>query len=152
MINHPNRKKVSLPLNPTMTLRAIRDAGPCGIKPSNPETGWRKLLISLGCDLLHYDPDLVVSLGDVAKSNGAADAMWCIRALEWSNIEVRRAVISNAVLPAVKRASKRTDDKRVHEAITVIEKWCAGDKTADLNKARMMADHISRLISQGMPT
>jgi hypothetical protein len=122
-----------------MTLKAIRAAGPCGIKKSDPETGWRLLLQSLGEGFLHYNADRIVSLGDIAKSNDAADAMWCVRALDWSDIAVRRAVIAGAVLPAVKRASVHTKDKRVFEAITIIERWCAGDDKADLNKARKLA-------------
>ena len=131
MINHPNRAKKTTVLNPTMTLQAIRIKSPCS-------DGWKKLLSALGYNGT-FDSEHLVSLGDVATSNEAADAMWCIRALDWSDMEVRRAVIFGVVLPAVKRVSSHTKDKRVFEAIDIIERWCAGDDKADLNKARKIA-------------
>ena len=120
-------------MNPTMTLKAIRDKVPCS-------GGWKTLLVSLGYAGGEYDPERIVSLGDIAKSNDAADAMWCGRVLNWQDIAVRRAVIAGAVLPAIKRASKHTKDNHVFEAIEIIERWCMGDDTADLNKASTMAD------------
>ena len=121
-------------LNPTMTLGAISDQPPC-------EKGWKKLLAALGYASGNFDRQRVVSLGDVATANDAAGAMRCIRALDWGKIEVRRAVIAGAVLPAIKRASKYTTDKRVHDAIAQLEKWCAGDDDeVDLNVAAYAAD------------
>jgi hypothetical protein len=132
MINHPNRSKSKITLNPTMTLKAIRDQSPCS-------DGWKKLLSALGYTNGDYGPNRLVSLGDVATSNDAEDAIWCVRALDWSYIAVRRAVISGAVLPAIKRASQHTKDKRVFESIDIIERWCAGDDKADLKKASKIA-------------
>jgi len=124
MVNHPNRSKntAGKPVL-TMTLGDIRSKGPC-------QEGWLKLIRSVG-----DNPKTVVSLGDIAMSNDFADAAWCFRCLDWSDIAVRRAAISGAVLPAVKRASQHTKDARVFEAIAIIEKWCAGDDTVDLKKA-----------------
>ena len=113
-------------MNPTFTLQQIRNASPCA-------SGWTTLLRSLGYADGAFDPARVVSLGDVARSNGAADAMWCVRVLDWIDVAVRRAVIAAAVLPAVNRASKYTKDQRVFDAISAIEKWCAGDDGVDLN-------------------
>ena len=48
-----------------LTLQQIRDAHPC-------EDGWCQLLKSLGGN---PPMDTVVSLGDIARSNGAADAL-----------------------------------------------------------------------------
>ena len=127
MINHPNRSKKTAEPVLTITLGDIRSKGPC-------QEGWLKLIRSVG-----DDPKTVVSLGDIARSNDAADAMWCIRAMKWDDIAIRRAVISGAILPAVKRASQYTKDQRVFDAIGIIERWCAGDDTADLNKARKIA-------------
>jgi hypothetical protein len=132
MINHPNRSKSKITLNPTMTLKAIRDQSPCS-------DGWKKLLSALGYTNGDYGPNRFVSLGDVATSNDAEDAIWCVRALDWSYIAVRHAVISGAVLPAIKRASQHTKDKRVFESIDIIERWCAGDDKADLKKASKIA-------------
>lgn len=118
--------------NPIMTLASIRAKHPC-------KDGWKKLLAGLGYKG-KYDPDRVVSLGDIATINDAADAMWCVRVLDWPDIAVRRAVIAGAVLPAIKRVSASTKDQRVHKCIAAIEKWCAGDDSVDLNAAYAAAD------------
>jgi hypothetical protein len=81
-------------MNPTTTLARIRDHSPCA-------DGWARGLKTLGPDL-----DAPISLGDIAKSNGASDTFWCVRALDWSDLAVRRAVIGGAVLPAVRRAHR----------------------------------------------
>jgi hypothetical protein len=91
-------------LNPTTTLGRIRDKSPCS-------EGWEKLLSGLGYADGNFDPDRIVSLGDIATTNDAKDAIWAIRALDWSDIAIRRAVISGAVLPTVRRASKYTKDR-----------------------------------------
>ena len=109
-----------------LTLQQIRDQSPCS-------DGWTKLLKSLG----NPPMDTVISLGDVAKSNNAADAWWCVRALDWSNEEVRREVIK-ALIPAVERAAKHTTDKRVQDCVAVIHDWVAG-KPADLESAAWAA-------------
>ena len=56
-------------MNPTTTLGRIRDKSPC-------EDGWKKLLAGLGYKNGKFDADRVVSLGDIATTNDAADAMW----------------------------------------------------------------------------
>ncbi len=112
-------------LNPTFTLADIRNVPPRA-------DGWFNLLRSLGLRDGSYDPNLRLSLGDVALSNGAPDALWCVRCLDWSDVDVRRAVIAGAVMPAVKRASVHTTDARVHDCIAAIESWCAGDDSVDL--------------------
>jgi hypothetical protein len=106
------------------TLGTIRRHKPC-------KAGWVGLLTGLGVGKA-YDPDMRVSLGDVAIANGADDALWCLRCLDWDDLEIRRAVISGVVLPAVKRAAAYTPDQRVHDCIAVLERWCAGDDTVDL--------------------
>jgi hypothetical protein len=103
---------------PPITLAAIRAQRPCA-------DGWRKLLDALG------GPDTpintLMSLGDIAHSNGAADALWCVRALDWSDVAVRRAVIAGCVLPGVRRAASYTQDQRVHDCIAALEAWCGGE-------------------------
>jgi hypothetical protein len=81
--------------------------------------------------------DTVISLGDVAKSNDAADAWWCVRALDWSDIALRRQVIA-ALMPSVERAAKHTTDKRVADCIAAIHDWIAG-RPADLEAAEAAA-------------
>ena len=105
-----------------LTLQQIRDQSPC-------QEGWTKLLKSLG----NPPMDTVISLGDVAKSNNAEDAWWCVRALDWNNEQVRREVIK-ALLPSLERAAKHTTDKRVHDCIRALEDWLDG-KPADLEAA-----------------
>ena len=105
-----------------LTLQQIRDQSPCA-------EGWTKLLKSLG----NPPMDTVISLGDVAKSNDAPDAWWCVRALDWSNEQVRRDVIK-ALIQSVERAAKHTTDKRVHDCIGALKDWIDG-KPADLEAA-----------------
>ena len=100
-----------------ITLQQIRDQRPC-------EGGWKTLLTALGNP---KDLNLQVSVGDVAKSNGAQDALWCCRC-----IPDRRFVVS-LIMPAVKRASEHTTDSRVHDRISALEKWLAGDDSVNLN-------------------
>jgi hypothetical protein len=116
MVNHPNRKKILL------TLQDIRDAEPCA-------DGWTKLLKGLpkGTPLTAK-----ISLGDVAKINNAPDAFWCIRALDWNDISIRRRVIAGTVLPAALRASIHTTDARIADCLTALKKWCDGDNTINL--------------------
>lgn len=109
-----------------LTLQQIRDRSPC-------KGGWTKLLKSLGSPPM----DTVISLGDVAKSNGAADAWWCVRALDWSDMALRRQVIA-ALMPTVERAAKHTTDKQVHDCLAVIHDWIDG-KPADLEAAAWAA-------------
>ena len=125
-------------MNPTFTLQSIRDAGPCGIKRGE-KGGWNKLLIGLGYSPGNYPKTALVSLGDVADINDAADSLWCIRCLDWSDAAVCRAVIAGAVMPAVKRAAKFTKDQRVHACIAAIDKWLGGDDTVDLITAARAA-------------
>ena len=101
-----------------MTLQQIRDQSPC-------IEGWTKLLKSLG----NPSMDTVISLGDIAKSNGADDAWWCVRTLDWNNEQVRRDVIKVLML-SVRRAAKHTADERVHQCITTIQDWLDGKPAA----------------------
>ena len=109
--------------NLTFTLGDIRRRRPCG-------TGWERLLTGLGVGA-GYDPHMRVSLGDVAATNDAVDALWCARCLDWSDVAVRRAVISGAVLPSVKRAAAYTTDQQVHDCIAALDRWCDGDDAVD---------------------
>lgn len=105
----------------TLTLGAIRAHHPC-------ESGWRKLCTALGTSA----PDTVLGIGDVLLSNGRADALWCLRALQ-----PRERVAM--VLPGVKRASAHTTDARVHDCVAAIDRWLAGDDAVDLEAAAWAA-------------
>ncbi len=101
-----------------ITLQQIRDQSPCS-------DGWKKVFTAYGPYL-----KTTVSIGDIAKSNDAQDALWSLRCAEFDRRDILRAI-----LPSVKRASIHTTDKRVHDCISAIEKWIAGDETIDLRKA-----------------
>jgi hypothetical protein len=123
-------------LNPTMTLKDIRARGPRRVKRGQ-KTGWNLLVASLGP--AGRDRATRVSLGDVARSNGAADAWWCVCALDWTDIAVRRAVVA-PLLKAVRRAATHTADRRVHDCIDAVQRWCDGDGAVDLIEAAREAE------------
>ena len=120
-------------MNLTITLDDIRAKSPC-------EGSWTALLRKLGYANGKFDQERRLSLGDLAFHLNAADALWAVQCLDWSDIAVRRTVITGAALPAVKRASKHTKDHRVHDTIATIEKWCGGDDSVDLTAAAAAAD------------
>jgi hypothetical protein len=105
-----------------ITLGMIRSHDPC-------EPSWRTLIRALGTS----DPDTTLTIGDVAASNGAAAAMWCLRCIEDPRVRVR------AVLPAVKRASRHTTDQRVHDCIAMIDRWLDGRASYDELRAAARA-------------
>ncbi len=117
--------------NHLITLQQIRDHGPC-------KDGWSTLLKALSNP---SDLSMQVSIGDIAKSNGAQDALWCTRC-----IDDRRFVVS-LILPAVRRASAFTTDSRVAECIAVLESWLAGDDGVDLRAAARAAAYAASAAS-----
>lgn len=120
-----------------ITLGAIRDAGPCDIRP-NDAGGWALLLRTLGEP--HRKPDLtrVVSIGDVAMSNGARDALWCTRL-----ISDRRAVV-RLIEPTVARAVEAAPTDGALFCLAEVRRWLAGDD-AGLDAARRAAARATRL-------
>ena len=109
-------------MNPLITLGQIR-------AQHLSENGWRKVLAAYGPDL-----NTAISLGDIAASNGADDALWCVRCLDWSDMAVRRAVVA-AIMPGVRRAAMHSPDPRVTDCIAAIDSWLAGDDGVDLAAA-----------------
>lgn len=73
------------------------------------------------------------SIGDVARLN-LSDALWCL-----CMVPDRRQRVA-AIMPAVRRASRRTNDSRVHDCITQIDRWLTGEDVdvaiADVAAAR----------------
>lgn len=55
---------------------------------------WDRLLVNL------QNPPLSksVSLGDIAFSNGASDAWWCARTMNWADMPLRRRVVETLSL------------------------------------------------------
>jgi hypothetical protein len=116
-------KAGEITMNPTMTLAQIRAERPC-------VPGWTKLLCGLGYTDGQYDPERVVSLGDVATINDAADAWWCVRCLDWTDITVRRAVLSVLLLSIRRVTSSRP------RYLADLARWCDGDDAVDLQKVK----------------
>lgn len=114
-----------------ITLRSIRDAEPC-------VDGWENLLRSLGYADGRYDPERTVTLGDVARSNGAENAFWCARCLP----KAASRDLVRSLLPTVQRARKYKADRRAHTCIAILDRWLLGeivDLTAASTVARMAA-------------
>jgi len=116
----------------SITLADIRAAHPC-------VSGWATLLTALGYADGKFDPDHQVTVGDVAVSNGAADAWWCVRSLDCANVTVRRRVV-RALLPCCRRVAVHTTDARVVDCLDAIFRWVEGDDTVDLRAAAYAAD------------
>jgi hypothetical protein len=82
---------------------------------------FRRLLQYLGQPEEGWDPECVVSLGDVAVSNGAADAWSSMQFLDWSSIATRRMIIG-ALLPLLRRVQVPAD------AVSRLGRWCSGEE------------------------
>ena len=119
-----------------ITLQQIRDKRPC-------REGWAKLLVCLGGTSGNYDPDRQVTLGDVAASNGAADAWWCVRCLDTTDAMLRRRIV-RALLPACRRVATHTTDARVAYCLAAVARWVEGDDAVDLKTAARAARAAAR--------
>ena len=64
----------------TTTLNKIREHSPC-------QDGWKKLLTHLGKATADDEP---VTLKIILESNGLDDALWCLRASDATEFEMRR--------------------------------------------------------------
>ncbi len=64
----------------TTTLKAIRKASPCGLRPKEDGTleGYAKLKAFLGDD---YPDDAPIKFSTIVESNGIDDAYWCLRTI-----------------------------------------------------------------------
>ena len=122
-----------------MTLQDIYDQEPC-------KGRWGHSLTALGHGDFsgikdyretegHFPPDQKISLGDVAILNGAADAFWCVRAMPWDDIDVRRKFLGKVLLPMCYRVAMHATDSRMHDIVDAISRWCNGDVTVDLAAA-----------------
>ena len=63
----------------TTTLNKIREHRPC-------QDGWPKLLKNLGKTVADDEP---VALTTILDSNGLDDALWCLRAVDGHDREIR---------------------------------------------------------------
>lgn len=96
------------------TLNAIREHAPC-------EHGWVKLLSSLGKTKADAEP---ISLLEILKSNGLDDALWCLRAVDGYDKEIRLYAVWCA-----RQVQHLMTDKRSLDALDVAEAFANGKAT-----------------------
>jgi len=96
------------------TLKAIREHGTC-------EHGWVKLLASLGKTKADDEP---LSLLEILKSNGLDDALWCLRAVDGHDKEIRLYAVWCA-----RQVQHLMTDKRSLDALDVAEAFAHGKVT-----------------------
>lgn len=104
------------------TLKAIRKHRPC-------EPGWVKLLAYLGKTKADDEP---ISLLEILKSNGLDDALWCLRALDGHDREIRLYAVWCA-----RQVQHLMTDPRSLAALDVAEAFANGKATKEeLDAAR----------------
>ena len=111
------------------TLNRIRAQGPCA-------DGWSKLLAHLGKTKADDEP---VSLLTILESNGLDDALWCLRAVEGHEKEMRLYAVWCA-----RQVQHLMKDPRSLAALDVAERYANGQATdgelsAAWNAARVAA-------------
>ena len=103
------------------TLNKIREHEPCA-------EGWEKLLTYLGKTKADDEP---LSLLTILDSNGLNDAIWCLRAVEGHDKEIRLFAVWCA-----RQVQHLMTDKRSLDAIDVAERYANGEATdAELKDA-----------------
>ena len=96
------------------TLNKIRSHSPC-------QDGWQKLLKHLGKTT---SDDVPLPLLTVLNSNGFDDALWCLRAVDGHNQEIRLYAVWCA-----RQAQHLMTDPRSTDALDVAEKFAQGNAT-----------------------
>ena len=112
------------------TLNQIRSQSPCA-------EGWKKLLAHLGKTQADDEP---LSIITVLDSNGLDDALWCLRAVESHDREIRLYAVWCA-----RQAQHLMRDRRSIAALDVAEQFAYGQAShADLAAARAAAGAAAR--------
>ena len=107
------------------TLNKIREHSPC-------TGGWRKLLTYLGKTEADDEP---LTLLTVLESNGLDDALWCTRAVEGHDRDLRLYAVW-----AARQVQHLMTDQRSLDALDVAEAYARGNATeAELEAARAAA-------------
>lgn len=107
------------------TLNKIRAYHPC-------EEGWTKLLRTLSKTKADDEP---VTILQILDSNGLDDALWCLRAVEGHDMEIRLFAVWCA-----RQVEHLMTDPRSKDAINVSELYANGNATeSDLAAARAAA-------------
>ena len=116
------------------TLNKIRKCHPCGIKPgSNGElSGFMKLMHYLGKTQVDDEP---VSILQILDSNGIDDAIWCLRAVDGYDKEIRLFAVWCA-----RQVEHLMTDQRSKDALDTAERFANGAATSiELKAARTAA-------------
>lgn len=104
------------------TLNKIREHGLCSF-------GWLKLLRYLGKAKPDDEP---LSLATILKSNGLGDAIWCLRAVDGHDREMRLFAVK-----CVRSLQHKISDRRSLNALDVAEAYANGLATVEqLRRAR----------------
>ena len=98
------------------TLNAIRSHSPC-------ESGWTKLLAYLRKTKADDEP---ISLIEIIKSNGLDDALWCLRAVDGHDKEIRLYAVWCA-----RQVQHLMTDPRSLAALDVAEAFANGKATKE---------------------
>ena len=106
------------------TLNKIRDYSPC-------TDGWEKLLTYLGKTKADDEP---LSLLTILDSNGLEDALWCLRAVEGYDKDIRLFAVWCA-----RQVQHLMKEQRSLDALDVAEKYALGEATEDELKAARAA-------------
>ena len=93
------------------TLNKIRARGPC-------TDGWEKLLKNLGKTKADDEP---LALTTILESNGLDDALWCLRAVDGHEREMRLFAVDCA-----RSVQHLMTDKRSIDALDVAERFANG--------------------------
>ena len=96
------------------TLNKIRAHSPC-------EYGWKKLLTHLGKTKADDEP---LEITTILDSNGLDDALWCLRAVEGHDREIRLYAVWCA-----RQVQHLMTDKRSLDALDVAERFANGNAT-----------------------
>ena len=98
------------------TLNKIREHQPC-------TSGWEKLLTYLGKTKADDEPLLITTIID---SNGLDDALWCLRAVEGRDKEIRLYAVW-----CTRQVQHLLKDQRSLNALDVAERYANGEATED---------------------
>ena len=96
------------------TLNQIRAKSPCA-------DGWKRLLAHLNKTQADDEP---LNIATIIDSNGLDDALWCLRAVEYKDKELRLYAVWCA-----RQVQHLMTDKRSLDALDVAERFAIGDAT-----------------------